>query len=151
MRINARSSYSLLAAIELARCFPGDKPVRVADLSARIGVPENFLIQILQSLRNGGVVESVRGAGGGFRLACAPVDLSVGKVLRAAQSHGGYVQTSSFADHAMETSGSPELNRAVGYVLSEAERALARVFDTVTLAMVLERALARDFVPDYQI
>jgi Rrf2 family protein len=151
MKISARCCYSVLAGVELARSHPAGRAVRVKDLSARTGVPEGFLVQILQSLRRAGVVESVRGAGGGYRLAGAPEDISVGRVLRASRGCSGYVETSSFADEAMEQGGNPEMNRALSFVLSEAERSLARVFDSMTLATVLQRGTGRNFVPDYQI
>jgi len=167
VRINAKCCYSLLAVVELAGKFddrePGTgtrpagqasgngDPVRVKDLSARTGVPEGFLVQILQSLRKAGVVESVRGAGGGYRLAAPPGDITVGRVLRAAEGSGEYVEASSFADAALERGAGREMTRALGFVLSEAERALARVFDSITLAAVRQRGPGRRAAPDYQI
>ena len=43
------------------------------------------------------------------------------------------------------------MNRALGFVLSEAERSLTRIFDSMTLATVLERGLRESMAPDYQI
>ena len=151
MRMNAKCCYSVLAAVELARAYPRGRAVPVKDLSGRTGVPEGFLVQILQSLRKAGIVESVRGAGGGYRLACPPLDVTVGGVLRASQGGGEYVETSSFADEALDRNGNPEMSRALGFVLSEAERSLARVFDRMTLAAVLEHGTGRRRAPDYQI
>ncbi len=151
MRINARSCYALLATTELARDWPGERAVCVRDLAGRTGVPEGFLVQILQSLRRAGIVESVRGAGGGFRLAAAPGEIAVGKVLRAAEGCSGYVETSSFAEGTLEHNANPESARALGIVLSEAERALARAFDGLTVASVVARSTDRGAVPDYQI
>ncbi len=151
MKMNARCCYSVLASVELARSQPFGKAVPVKDLSARTGVPEGFLVQVLQALRKSGLVESVRGAGGGYRLSSSPRDISVGSVLRSSQGCSEYVETSRFADEAMEQGNNPEMNRALGYVLSEAERSLSRVFDNLTLAAVLERGTGRRFVPDYQI
>ncbi len=167
--MNAKCCYSLLAAAELAKAFEeaagprttaarssgegpsNGRPVRVKDLSARTGVPEGFLVQVLQSLRKAGVVESVRGAAGGYRLAAPPADIPVGRVLRAAEGSGEYVETSSFADATLEQGASEEMTRALGFVLSEAERALARAFDSITLATVRERVLGRRAAHDYQI
>jgi Rrf2 family protein len=151
VKISAKCCYSVLAGVELARSYPGGEAVRVKDLSTRTGVPEGFLVQILQSLRKAGLVESVRGAGGGYRLASPPQEVAVGSFLRASQGCSEYVETSSFADEALEQGGSPAMNRALGFVLSEAERSLARVFDNLTLAAVLERGTGQRFVADYQI
>jgi Rrf2 family protein len=151
MRMNAKCCYSVLAAAELARSYGDGEAVRVRDLSARTGVPQGFLVQILQSLRRAGLVDSVRGARGGYRLAAPPGEISVGRILRTSQGRASYVETSSFADEALAEGGSPEMNRALGFVLSEAERSLARVFDSMTLASVLERVAGRAPAPDYQI
>ena len=151
MRMNARSCYAVLAAVELARDWPAGKALCVRELAGRTGVPEGFLVQILQTLRRAGIVESVRGAGGGFRLAAPPGEVSVGRVLRASGGGDGYVETSSFADGALELTASQETARALGMVLSEAERALARTFDGLTLAAVLARVAGPAPAPDYQI
>ncbi len=151
MKMNARCCYSVLASVELARSFPAGRAVRVKDLSDRTGVPEGFLVQVLQSLRKAGVVDSVRGAGGGYRLASSPQEMTIGRVLRASQGCTEYVETSSFADEALEQGSNPDMNRALGYVLSEAERSLARAFDVLTLTAVLQRGTGQRFVPDYQI
>jgi Rrf2 family iron-sulfur cluster assembly transcriptional regulator len=151
VRMNAKCCYSVLAAVELAKDHPAGKALCVRELAGRTGVPEGFLVQILQTLRRAGIVESVRGAGGGFRLAAAPQDISVGKVLRASGECDGYVETSSFADGALEHTASRETARALGLVLSEAERALARTFDGQSLAAVLARVAGRAPAPEYQI
>jgi len=151
MKMNARCCYSVLATVELARCYAEGRAVRVKDLSSRTGVPEGFLVQVLQSLRKSGVVDSVRGAGGGYRLAASPRETTVGRVLRASQGCSEYVETSSFADEALEQGGNPDMNRALGFVLSEAERSLSRAFDSLTLTAVLQRGAGQRFVPDYQI
>ncbi len=151
MRLSAKCCYSVLATVELARSYPDGRAVRVKDLAARTGAPEGFLIQILQSLRRAEIVESVRGAGGGFRLAAPPGEIPVGKVLRASEGCSAYVETSSFAEEALDQGGNPQMNRALGFVLSEAERSLTRVFDSMTLATVLERGLRESTAPDYQI
>jgi hypothetical protein len=72
-------------------------------------------------------------------------------VLRAAEGCSGYVETSSFAEDALEQNTNPESARALGIVLSEAERALARAFDGLTVASVVARSADRGAVPDYQI
>jgi Rrf2 family protein len=55
----------------------------VKDISAPMLIPVSFLAKILQKLIKGGVVESIRGAGGGYRLIKAPQDISVLDVIIA--------------------------------------------------------------------
>jgi len=151
MRVNARFCYSLLATVELARAFPGGKVMRAKDLAARTGVPEGFLVQILQPLRKAGVVESARGAGGGYRLTAPPADIPVGRVLRAAGGRAEYVETSGLPGQILDRGENPEAARTLSFVLSEAERSLARAFEGMTLAAVLERGPGRRPAADYQI
>jgi Rrf2 family protein len=151
MRLSAKCCYAVLAGLELAGSHPRDRAVPVRELAVRTGVPEGFLVQVLQSLRRAGIVESVRGAAGGFRLAAPPADISVGRVLRAAGNCESYVETSGFADGALERATNSGAGRSLGLVLSEAERSLSRTFEGLSLAAVLQRSAGRDFLPDYQI
>lgn len=55
----------------------------VKDIAEPMDIPQSFLAKILQRLLKAGLVESVRGAGGGFRLAMAPGDISLLDVVKA--------------------------------------------------------------------
>lgn len=66
-RLSTRSRYAVRALIELAT-NPGPVPVPVARISTRQRIPRPFLEQILYRLNRAGVVESVRGPAGGYRL-----------------------------------------------------------------------------------
>jgi Rrf2 family protein len=143
----------VLAGVELAGSRPGDRAVPVRELAARTGVPEGFLVQVLQSLRRAGIVESVRGAAGGFRLAGPAAEISVGRVLRAAGGSERYLEPSGFAEEALSRAGgaAAAAERSLGFVLDEAERSLARTFESLSLATVLEHAAGPGPAPEYQI
>jgi Rrf2 family protein len=81
MNISVKSSYALHAIFDLAT-QPLDQPVKIADIARRQEIPQKFLELILASLKQGGFVESRRGAEGGYRLAKPPDQLTVGQVLR---------------------------------------------------------------------
>ncbi len=57
------------------------------DIAQRQGVPPEYLDHILVRLRRGGLIESVRGRGGGYRLAKAPEDISVWDLLMASEDN----------------------------------------------------------------
>ncbi len=81
MNISVKGEYALQAIFDLAAQAPGD-PVKIADIARRQKIPQKFLELILASLKQGGFVESRRGAEGGYRLA-RPSDLiTIGEVLR---------------------------------------------------------------------
>src|SRR5258708_38650227 len=81
MNISVKSEYALLAISDLA-LNGGSTPVKIADIATRQQIPQKFLELILSGLKQGGFVESRRGAEGGYLLARPADALSVGEVLR---------------------------------------------------------------------
>jgi Rrf2 family protein len=81
MNISVKSEYALHAIFDLAT-QPVDQPVKIADIARRQQIPQKFLELILASLKQGGFVESRRGAEGGYKLAKPADQLTVGQVLR---------------------------------------------------------------------
>ena len=71
----------MLAIFDLAM-QPAGEPVKIADIARRQKIPQKFLELILASLKQGGFVESRRGAEGGYRLARPADQITVGQVLR---------------------------------------------------------------------
>lgn len=69
MKLSAKTEYAALAALELARRIDSPAPVRIREICSAQGVPPRFLVHILLQLKAAGIVTSVRGAAGGYRLA----------------------------------------------------------------------------------
>jgi Rrf2 family protein len=80
MNISVKSEYALKAILDLSTTS-GTEPVKIADIAKRQKIPQKFLELILASLRQGGFVESRRGADGGYRLSRPPTEITVGQVL----------------------------------------------------------------------
>ena len=81
MNISVKGEYALQAIFDLAAQRQGE-PVRIGDIARRQSIPQKFLELILASLKQGGFVESRRGAEGGYLLARAAESITVGDVLR---------------------------------------------------------------------
>ena len=81
MNISVKAEYALQAIFDLAAQRPGE-PVRIADIARRQGIPQKFLELILAGLKQGGFVESRRGAEGGYLLARSADSITVGEVTR---------------------------------------------------------------------
>ena len=81
MNISVKSQYALQAVFDLAAQSAGE-PVKIADIARRQKIPQKFLELILASLKQGGFVESRRGAEGGYRLSKPADQISVGEVLQ---------------------------------------------------------------------
>ncbi len=88
MNISVKAEYALQAIFDLAS-QPAAMPVRIADIAHRQRIPLKFLELILAGLRRVGLVESRRGAEGGYLLARAPGAITVGEVLRAVEGQQG--------------------------------------------------------------
>ena len=98
MNISVKSEYALHAIFDLAT-QPLDQPVKIADIARRQQIPQKFLELILASLKQGGFVESRRGAEGGYKLAKPADQLTVGQVLRyVEQSKKSRGEAGPFAD-----------------------------------------------------
>ena len=82
MRVSAKTDYAIRAALELAAA-PDDKPVKGERISKAQAIPLRFLENILMQLRHAGLVDSRRGAEGGYRLARPASDVTLADVIRA--------------------------------------------------------------------
>src|ERR1700742_4259178 len=85
MNISVKGEYALQAIFDLAAQPQGD-PVKIADIARLQKIPQKFLELILAGLKQGGFVESRRGAEGGYLLARPADSISVGEVLRYVES-----------------------------------------------------------------
>ena len=83
VKVTAKADYAVRAVLELATVDEGlVKGERIAQAQ---GIPLKFLENILIDLRHAGIVHSQRGAEGGYRLARAPEDVTIGQVIRAVE------------------------------------------------------------------
>ncbi len=86
MRITTWTEYSLIISIHLAKRGRGGVPrVAARELAEAERLPADYVEQILLRLRRAGIVESVRGAKGGYFLAKAPAAITVGQVMAASE------------------------------------------------------------------
>lgn len=83
MILSTKGRYSVMAMVDLAT-QPADKPVGLAAIAERQEIPLAYLEQIFARLKRAGVVKSVRGPGGGYRLARAAEELSIADIMLAA-------------------------------------------------------------------
>jgi len=81
MKLSRKSDYALRALVTLAqRCGRG--PISIRELAELNDVPRRFLEQIMLELKGKGVVRSIAGRIGGFELAMAPEQISMGRIVR---------------------------------------------------------------------
>jgi Rrf2 family protein len=86
MRVTTWTEYSLIIVINLARrARAGGGPMAARELAEAERLPGDYIEQILLRLRRAGLVESVRGARGGYLLARNPAAISVRDVMTASE------------------------------------------------------------------
>lgn len=84
MRITTWAEYGVICALHLARRTE-EGPVTGRDVAARERLPGDYVEQILLRLRRAGIVQSTRGAKGGYALARPADDITVREIIAAAE------------------------------------------------------------------
>ncbi|MDX1705319.1 Fe-S cluster assembly transcriptional regulator IscR [Pseudidiomarina sp.] len=82
MRLTSKGRYAVTAMLDVA-LHTEQGPVSLADISERQGISLSYLEQLFARLRKHGLVNSVRGPGGGYRLGHAAEAISVSAVIQA--------------------------------------------------------------------
>ncbi len=134
MRITTRGRYALRAALALARLGKDGAPVSISRLSEREKISSVFLEQIFFKLRKAGIVDSVRGPGGGFKFAAPLEALTVKAILDAAGE--GLTLSPCSADH----KSCENMSDCVSYAIwAEATAMVNDYFESMTIASLLEK------------
>jgi len=132
MRLSTFSDYSLRVLMYLG--VQPDRLATIAEIAAVYEISENHLMKVVHQLGRSGYIETVRGKGGGMRLAKAPPDIVLGDVIRQTESDFALVEC--FGDDSCCRIQSACRLHAV---LDEALNALFLVLDGYTLADLLEK------------
>jgi Rrf2 family protein len=130
VRVSAKVDYAVRAAVELAAAEPGVH-VKAGSIASAQQIPRKFLDNILQGLRQSGLVESRRGPDGGHRLARPAEEISIADVIRAID--GPLANVAGRSPEALELPGRAAPLRDVWVALRASVR---QVLERVTLADV---------------
>ena len=82
MRLSTKGRYAVTAMLDLAIRYD-EGPVTLADISETQGISLSYLEQLFARLKKAGLVEGLRGPGGGYHLAYPPGDISIAQVINA--------------------------------------------------------------------
>src|SRR4051812_27062391 len=150
MKVSKRGEYALRSLINLGIASEvGRSLVQVAELAANEQLPVKFLEQILQTLKEAGLVESERGKFGGYRLARKPAEIKIGEVVRLID--GPLAPIGCVSHSAYEKCTCPdEEHCGLRMIMLDVRNAIAGILDRYTLADVVEvtlRKLRRDGLP----
>lgn len=143
MRLTTKSEYALIAAIDLAAAAESG-PVSTRDIADRRDVPLKFLEQIMNALRQAGIVTSIRGARGGFVLAKDMNQLTVLEIVEAVE--GPLAPTAcDAASEGLQSKGcSKQSTCAAAHVWIKASEALRDEFSAITVGKLAQQQKSFD-------
>ncbi|MDH5741268.1 MAG: Rrf2 family transcriptional regulator [Nitrospira sp.] len=129
MKVSKRVTYGIMAAVDLA-INANESPIQARAIARRQGIPVRFLEQVLHALKNADLVESHRGAQGGYLLSREPSSLSIADILEALE--GPVFHRSSVSQRAHDRSVTkPEL--LLGDVWQQVQQAERKVLEGITV------------------
>jgi Rrf2 family transcriptional regulator, nitric oxide-sensitive transcriptional repressor len=136
MRLTVFSDYTLRVLMYLA--LDRSRLATIPEIAAAYGISENHLMKVVHRLARVGIVESVRGKGGGIRLARPPEEIRLGEVVRASEGKAPIVECLSGDPDACRIASPCRLKG----ILVDAFDALYDSLDEHTLADLVERPRA---------
>jgi len=133
MKISQKGLYALQALMMLARHYHQGS-IRIRDVAYEENLPEKFLELILLEMKNARLVESVRGAKGGYQLRRPPSEIHLSEIIRLIDGplapFGDADQLKSLIDRDVE-------HRALYQVFLDVRNAAARILENTTLADIV--------------
>ncbi len=132
MRLTVFSDYTLRVLMYLA--LDRTRLATIPEIAAAYGISENHLMKVVHQLACAGIVETVRGKGGGLRLARAPEQIRLGQIVRATEGDAPIVECLSGDPNACRITSSCRLKG----ILAKAFDTLYDSLDEHTLADLVE-------------
>jgi Rrf2 family protein len=130
MKISQKGLYALQALMMLAR-HSRQGAIRIRDIAYEENLPEKFLELILLEMKNARIVESVRGAKGGYQLRRPPSEIRLSEIIRLID---GPLAPFGDAEHLRELIDRDDNRRALYEVFLDVRDAAAKILEGTTLA-----------------
>ena len=129
MKLSTRARYGLKALIDLGlHCET--EAVSIQSIASRQNISDSYLEQLMAKLKKAGLVESTRGAGGGYRLGRPAAEISVGDILRVLEGSLEAAQCSGMEDDICVTK----------YVWKRINDSITQAVDTMMLDQLIEES-----------
>ena len=139
LKLSTKGQYGVRAMYEIAQGYPSE-PVNIKSISERQDVTVSYLEQILNKLKNAGLVKSIKGPGGGYLLTREPKEITIGAILRELE---GPIAITSCLD---PEEGCVRVDGCVTHLLWKALGQQIETFlDTITLKDLIRGNKLEDF------
>lgn len=86
MKVSAKGRYGLAAMISISQSYSAKEYITVSSIAEKLGISKIYLEQVFSQLKRAGLVASVKGAQGGYRLARAPKRITAFDILSATEN-----------------------------------------------------------------
>jgi Rrf2 family protein len=83
MKISAKGRYGLAAMTYIAHNYGAGSPITIISIAEKLGISKIYLEQVFSLLKRAGLVNSIKGAQGGYQLVQAPKEITVYSILAA--------------------------------------------------------------------
>jgi Rrf2 family protein len=133
LKISQKGLYALQAIMTLGRRY-GTETVRIRDIATDSDLPEKFLELILLEMKNARIVESVRGAKGGYRLRRPPEEIKLSEIIRLMD---GPLAPFGDADQLRSLIVTDPDHRALYGVFLEVRDAAAKILESTSVADIV--------------
>src|SRR6202041_3774694 len=133
MKVSQKGLYALQALMVLTRRYT-QGAIRIRDIAYEQNLPEKFWDLILLELKNARIVESVRGAKGGYRLRRAPSEIRLSEIIRLID---GPLAPFGDADQLRSLIVTDPDHRALYGVFLEVRDAAAKILESTTVADIV--------------
>ncbi|HIX37021.1 MAG TPA: Rrf2 family transcriptional regulator [Candidatus Blautia pullistercoris] len=135
MKLSTKGRYGLRALIDLAQ-YGEKEAVSIQSISARQQISDSYLEQLVRKLKKAGLVTSLRGAQGGYRLAKPAEEISVGDVLRALE---GSIEAVSCQEGENPSCVGKDLCVA-RYVWQKVNKSIQETVDSIMISQLVEES-----------
>jgi Rrf2 family protein len=139
MKVSQKGLYALQALMVLARRYQ-QGAIKIREIAYEEDLPEKFLELILLELKNARIVESVRGAKGGYQLRRAPSEIYLSEIIRLVD---GPLAPFGDADSLRELIDRDLPHRSLYRVFLDVRNAAAKILDSTSLADLVSDSASR--------
>jgi Rrf2 family cysteine metabolism transcriptional repressor len=144
IRISTRGRYALRAMVDVAQ-HSANGPVPRQDIAARQEISADYVAQLFRQLKAAGLVEGVKGPGGGYRLTRDATTVTAGDIVRVVEGPIALVECILYGPD--EELSCHRMDRCVAHLLwQRLTEAISGVLDSVTLQDLADQA--QQLVPE---
>lgn len=135
MKVSMRATYGIMVAVDLAT-YAKEAPIQARAIARRHGIPARFLEQVLHAMKKAGLVDSQRGAQGGYLLTQEPAAMSIADIFEALE---GPVFHRSFVGQRTRDRQATKAELLLGDVWEQVQQAERKVLENITVEYLAMR------------